>query len=289
MIAKISLVVLFFVALFLGIFFVLLGDHALTWHPQGVIAKGILDLICTNLLLMFVIIIPTYLLLFWVIWKYCIRKKTSDYEPEKVCGPLGHLLQWGIPTIIVLIMAPITWRATHQLDPYKPIESTLPPLKVQVVALNWKWLFIYPDQGIAALNSFHIPAGVPIHLQLTADASPMNSFWIPQLSGQIYAMTGMTTQLHLMADRPGVYRGHEAEINGDGYSDMTFPVKSTSREDFEAWVETVKKSPDHLTEEVYAKLKKPYIDSSAKYYGAVPAELFQKIVCSYMYPTKGVL
>src|SRR5262249_21179741 len=152
------------------------------------------------------IIIPTYFLLVWVVWKYCIRKKPTPYEPEHTCGPLGHLLQWGLPSIIVLIMAPITSKATHALNPYKPIESEAKPLKVQSVDLDWKWLFIYPEQGIATLNYFHIPAETPIHLQLTADAAPMNSFWIPQLSGQIYAMTGMATQLFLMADRPGVYR-----------------------------------------------------------------------------------
>lgn len=289
MIAKILLVALFFVLVFLGTFFVLAGEHALSWHPQGVIARDILDLICTNFVLMFVIIIPTYLLLVWVVWKYCIRKKPAPYEPEHTCSPLGHLLQWGLPTIIVLIMAPITWKATYDLNPYKPIESERTPVKVQVVALNWKWLFIYPEQGIATLNYLHIPAGTPIHLRLTADASPMNSFWIPQLSGQIYAMTGMTTQLYLMADDPGEYRGHEVEINGDGYSDMTFAVKSTTLSDFEHWVEEVKTSPNDLTIEAYTELRKPNIDSSPKDFGKVPEHLFQKIVESYMYPTGSVL
>src|SRR5437016_2503378 len=114
---KCILVILFFVLMFLGIIFVLAGENALTWHPQGVIARAILDLICTNFYLMFVIIIPTYLLLFWVVWKYCIRKEPAPYEPEHTCGPLGHLLQWGLPTIVVLIMAPITWKATYALNP----------------------------------------------------------------------------------------------------------------------------------------------------------------------------
>jgi cytochrome o ubiquinol oxidase subunit 2 len=274
---------------FLGIFYVLSSEHALTWHPKGIIARSILDLITTNFILMFIILIPTYLLLFWVVWKYCIKDESAPFEPSHTCGPLGHVLQWGLPTIIVAIMAPITWKMAHELNPYKPIESDVKPLKVQVVALNWKWLFIYPEQEIATLNYFHIPAATPIHLQLTADNAPMNSFWIPQLSGQIYSMPGMTTQLYLMADGPGVYRGHEVEINGEGYSDMTFSVKSMSEGDFEEWVKLVKTSEHHLTANVYQELKKPYVESSLFSYAGVEKELFQKIVKSYMYPMEQVL
>lgn len=287
--AKILLISLFFALLILGVVYVLNDELALLWHPRGVIARDILEHIQTNFFLMFLIVIPTYLLLGWVVWKYCIRKKPASFDPSHTCSPLATLLMWGLPTIIVLIMAPICWKATHALNPYTPIESDRKPLKVQVVALNWKWLFIYPEQGIATLNYFQIPAGTPIHLQLTADASPMNSFWVPQLSGQIYAMTGMTTQLNLMADAPGVYRGHEVEINGDGYSDMTFAVKSVEIGDFDKWIEQVKTSSLQLTEGVYTELKKPYIDSSVKDYGKVHEALFQKIVDSYMYPTGPVL
>lgn len=287
--AKIVLFTLFFVLLLVGIIFALSSENAVIWHPQGIVARGILEHIHTNFYLMLLIIIPTYILLIWVVWKYCIQKKSAPFDPSHTCGRLGHLLQWGIPSIIVLIMVPISWKATHELNPYKPIEGERKSVKVQVVALNWKWLFIYPEQGIATLNYFHIPADTPIHLQLTADASPMNSFWIPSLSGQIYAMTGMTTQLHLMADGPGEYRGHDVEINGDGYSDMTFVVKSLEPADFEEWVEQVKASPLRLSEEMYAELKKPNIDSSIKYYGKVHEALFQQIVNGYMYPTGPVL
>ena len=190
-------------------------------------------------------------------WKYCIKNEDAKYDPDHTYGPLGELIMWGLPSIIVVVMAIVTWDATHKLNPYKPIESEVKPLTIQVVALDWKWLFIYPEQGIATLNFFHIPEQTPIHLRLTADGSPMNSFWIPQLSGQIYSMTGMSTQLHLMADGPGEYVGRAVEINGEGYADMTFSVKSTSPKDFEDWVAEVKKSPLHLTEDVYNELVKP--------------------------------
>ena len=210
----------------IGITVVLASEHALVVHPKGIIAQGELELIITNFCLMLIIIVPTYLFLFTVVWKYCIKKEHTKYDPDHSFGKLGELLMWGLPSLIVLIMAIVLWDATHELNPYKPIDSEKKPLTVQVVALNWKWLFIYPEQGIATLNFFHIPEKTPIHFKLCADGSPMNSFWIPQLSGQIYAMTGMTTQLYLMADRPGEYMGKAVEINGQGYADMTFIAKS---------------------------------------------------------------
>ncbi len=181
----------------IGIVFVLASENALVVHPKGIIAQIELELIITNIILMLVIIVPTYILLFAVVWKYCIKNENAKYDPDHTFGPIGELLMWGLPSIIVVVMAIVTWNATHKLNPYKPLESEVKPLTVQVVALDWKWLFIYPELGIATLNYFHIPERTPIHLKLTADGSPMNSFWIPQLSGQIYSMTGMTTQLYL--------------------------------------------------------------------------------------------
>ena len=129
------------------------------------------------------------------------EQNRPEYDPEHTFGPFGELLMWGFLLCVVAVMAIVTWDATHKLNPYKPLESDVKPFTVQVVAMDWKWLFIYPELGIATLNYFHIPERTPIHLKLAADGSPMNSFWIPQLSGQIYSMTGMTTQLYLMADR----------------------------------------------------------------------------------------
>lgn len=273
----------------IGIVIVLANENALVVHPKGVIAQQILELIITNIILMLVIIAPTYILLFWIVWKYCIKNENAKYDPDHSYGPIGELAMWGLPTIIVAIMALVTWDRTHQLDPYKPLESEIKPLSIQVIALDWKWLFIYPELGIATLNYLQIPEKTPIHFRLTADHSPMNSFWIPQLSGQIYSMTGMSTQLHLMADAPGEYAGRAVEINGEGYSDMTFSVKSTSSVDFEDWIAQVKKSPQKLTESIYNELVKHTVNKSIKFYSEIEKDLYQKIVHKYMYPAEPVL
>lgn len=271
-----------------GITLVLANENALVFHPKGIIAQSILHLILLNFILMWLIIVPTYIFLFAVVYKYCIKgEKGPDQEASS--HPWGELILWILPAIIVLVMSFVLWDKTHELNPYKPLESEVKPLMVEVVALDWKWLFIYPELGIASLNYLHIPEKTPIHLRLTADEAPMNSFWIPQLSGQIYAMTGMTTQLHLMADGLGEYRGHAVEINGEGYSGMTFLTKSSSQKEFEAWVAEVKKSPSQLTEEVYAEMVKPAIDQSIRLFSDVKPDLFHHIILKYMYPMKPVL
>jgi cytochrome o ubiquinol oxidase subunit 2 len=273
----------------IGIVIVLGSKHALVVHPGGIIAKSELALIITNILLMLLIIIPTYIFLFAVVWKYCIKNEKADYDPEHSYGFLGELAMWGLPSIIVAAMSVVTWYATHALDPYKPIESAVKPLTIQVVALDWKWLFIYPEQGIATLNFLYIPERTPVHFRLTADGAPMNSFWIPQLSGQIYSMTGMSTQLNLMADGPGEYDGRAVEINGEGYSDMTFKVKSIPSKDFEDWTALAKKSSLHLTEATYNELIKPSLNQSTPIFSDVEEGLFHKIIHKYMYQTKPVL
>jgi cytochrome o ubiquinol oxidase subunit 2 len=281
---------LLFVTLWaIGIVLVLAHENTLGVHPKGIIAKNELALMITNILLMLSIIVPTYIFLFSVIWRYCIKNKNAPYDPDHSHGFAGEVILWALPTIVVIIMAFITWEATYALNPYKPIESDNKPLKIQVIALNWKWLFIYPEQGIATINYIQIPERTPIHFQLTADNSPMNSFWIPQLGGQIYSMAGMTTQLYLMADEIGEYTGRAVEINGEGYADMVFKVKSTSLEEFENWVNQVKKSPKHLDNEAYQQLVKPFIEKSVILFSDVEDNLYHKIVHKYMYPTVRVL
>ncbi|HEV8052028.1 MAG TPA: COX aromatic rich motif-containing protein [Parachlamydiaceae bacterium] len=272
-----------------GIIIVLSNENALVVNPKGIIAKQELALIITNILLMLLIIVPTFILLFAVVWKYCIKKENDDYDPDHHFGTTSQVIMWILPTIIVAVLALITWDATYKLNPYKPIESEKKPLTIQVVAMDWKWLFIYPEQGIATLNYFYIPEQTPIHFRLTADGSPMNSFWVPQLSGQIYAMSGMSTQLHLMADHLGEFVGRDAEINGEGYSDMTFKVKSTTLKEFEDWTAEMKKSPVKLTQEVYLELLKPSINKSLIQYSDVEDDLYHHIVHKYMYPAKPVL
>lgn len=273
----------------IGIAFVLSSENALVIHPKGIIAQKELELIVTNIILMLIIIVPTYILLFVVVYKYCFKNEKAKYDPDHSYGPVGELIMWILPSIIVVVLAVVTWDATHKLNPYKPLESEVKPLTVQVVAMDWKWLFIYPELGIAALNYLHIPESTPIHLKLAADGSPMNSFWIPQLSGQIYSMTGMSTQLYLMADGPGEYRGRAVEINGQGYADMTFPVKASSQKDFEAWVAETRKSSHHLTETQYNELVKPSVNKSIILFSEVEKDLYYKLIKKYKYPIEPVL
>ena len=266
----------------IAIFFVLRSENALVVHPKGIIAHRQLNLMITNILLMLIVIVPTFIVLFVVAWIYRMKNSKAKYDPDHSPGAFGELILWIIPSIIVAVMAVITWKATHELDPYRPLKSDVKPLTIQVVALDWKWLFIYPEQGIATVNFVQFPAQTPIHFSLAADGSPMNSFWIPQLSGQIYAMTGMITPLHLMADGPGEYSGRAAEINGQGLAGMTFLAKSTSQSDFDEWVKKVKQSPLQLTESTYNELVKPSENNPIALYSSVEKDLFNKMVMKYM-------
>jgi cytochrome o ubiquinol oxidase subunit II len=270
----------------LAIFFVLRSDHALLTHPKGMIAQGELNLIITIIVLMLIIIVPTFIFLLTTAWKYQAKNSKAKYDPEHQSrGVFGELILWIIPAIIVVVMSVVTWNATHELDPYKPIESEVKPLTIQVVALDWKWLFIYPEQGIATVNFVQFPTRTPIHFKLAADGSPMNSFWIPQLSGQIYSMTGMITPLHIMADEHGEYTGRAAEINGAGFADMTFIAKSTSQSDFDDWVAHTKQSPLQLTDRIYNELSKCSKNNPMALYSYVEKDLFDKIVMKYMHHT----
>jgi cytochrome o ubiquinol oxidase subunit 2 len=279
---KFVLGLLAFVVFALGIYFVLSSEEALLTHPKGLIARDELRLIVTIILLMLAIIVPTMVLLFVVAWKY--RAKQGDASPEDTRPPIRQWVLWLLPLIIIIPMAVIIWDATHKLDPYQPIESEAKPLKIQVVALDWKWLFLYPEQGIATLNVVQFPEKTPIHFELCADGAPMNAFWIPELGGQIYAMTGMATSMHLMADEPGIYSGRASEINGEGLADMTFVAKAMPSADFEAWVTSVKQSPLQLTQEVYQTLSVRAINTSVLLYSSIEDEFFRNIVEKYSTP-----
>jgi len=268
-----------------AIHFILRSGKALVAHPKGVIAHGELNLITTNILLMLIVVVPTFILLFVIAWKYRAKNSKAKYDPEHSYGILGQLMLWAIPAVIIAVMIGVTWKATHKLDPYRPLESEVEPLKIQVVALDWKWLFIYPEQGIASVNFIQFPERTPIHFILSADGTPMNSFWLPQLSGQIYCMTGMVTPLHIMADESGEYTGRAAEINGPGFADMTFVAKSTSQSDFDDWVEQVKQSPLQLTDPTYSELAERSQNNPIALYSYVEEDLFSKIVIKNMHPT----
>ncbi len=268
----------------LAIFLVVRSDAALVFHPKGIIAHSELRLIITNVCLMLSVIVPTGILLLFTAWKYRSSNVENEYRPEKIVGTWGQIGLWAIPSVVIAVMVVITWNATHTLDPYRPLKSEKEPLRIQVVALDWKWLFIYPEQGIATVNFVQFPAGIPIRFELSADNSPMNSFWIPQLSGQIYTMTGMVTPLHIMADGPGEYSGKAVEINGEGYADMTFVAKSCSQADFDEWIRSVKSSPLRLTRAEYKDLSRRSVNRQVVLFSSVEENLFFNIVMTPMEP-----
>ena len=183
----------------------------------------------------------------------------------------------------------MTWISTHKLDPYRPLDVEGKPLTIQVVSLRWKWLFIYPEQNIATVNYIEIPVNRPVKFLITNDA-PMNAFFIPQLAGQIYSMAGMQTQLHLIANHPGVYKGFSANYSGDGFSDMKFKVNVTKDEkSFDNWVYKVKNSMHNLDLAEYANLKKPSEANKVAYYSDVRPNLFSRIMMQFMQPNMDIV
>ncbi len=271
------------VSLLLVVF--LQSHEIIVLNPKGIIGLKEKNLMILMTLLMLIVVVPVFILAGIVIWKYRASNPKGKYRPDWDSNLLAEGIWWGLPCIIVLIMGVITWKGCVELDPFRPLDSTKKPLTVQVVALQWKWLFIYPEQGVATVNVLQIPEKTPINFSITSDA-PMNSFWIPQLGGQIYAMAGMSTKLHLIADEVGVFYGTSANISGVGFAGMNFLTKATSEEDFAAWVESAKVSPNKLTLEEYNKLVAPSENNPEEVYVLQEETLYDQIIMKYMAPSR---
>lgn len=256
-------------------------------NPQGLIAQKQRNLIVLTSVMSLFIIIPVFFMAFYFAWKY--REGNDEgvkYQPDWDHSVVAETIWWAVPTIMILILAGITWKSSHDLDPFRSISSKTPELTIQVVALDWKWLFIYPDQQIASVNYVQFPQKTPVRFEITSDA-PMNSFWIPRLGGQIYAMTGMSTHLNLMASNTGSYRGSSANISGRGFAGMHFIAKSTSQADFENWVNSAKSASDVLSADQYGRLAQPSVNNPIKLYSGVDKHLYDTIVMKYMTPITG--
>lgn len=270
-----------------GLLSVYLLRHAnfAVFNPKGEIGVKERNLIYETLLLSLFIVVPVFLLTFFIVWRYrdTNSKASAKYSPDWDHNRLLETIWWGIPTILIVILSVITWNSSHALDPSKALNSTTKPLTIQVVALQWKWLFIYPEQHIASVNFVQFPADTPVDFVITSDA-PMNSFWIPQLGGQIYAMPGMSTQLHLMASQNGDYRGLSANISGQGFAGMVFIAKASSTNDFNYWVNSVQNAPGSLTQTVYDQLAQPSSNNSVTTYTAPDTQLYDSVVLKYMTP-----
>jgi len=268
-------------ALFVGLF---AHSHTLAiLDPKGIVALKERNLIYIATALMLIVVIPVFVMTFYIAWRYRAENTEATYMPEWDNNVFAEIVWWGLPCAIILILSVITWNSSHQLDPFRKLDSSVKPMTVQVVALQWRWLFIYPEQHIASVNLLQFPAGTPINFQITSDA-PMNSFWIPQLGGQIYAMAGMNTQLSLMADTPGTYTGTSANLSGAGFANMNFTVKSLSQADFDRWVAQVQSLPSPLTSDTYAKLAQPSLDRTVITYGSSDQNLYNDIMMKFMEP-----
>lgn len=257
-------------ALFLG------GCDFALFAPEGEIGVKIRNTMFTTVGFMLLVVIPTLCLIVWVTLKF--RKgQNAEYQPEWEHSNKIELFAWGIPIIIIIILASITYYTSHSLDPRKPLKSDKEPVTIQVVALDWKWLFIYPEEGVASINEIAIPANRPVEFLITSN-STMNSFFIPRLGGQIYAMAGMENRLHLLAYKEGVYRGMSSNYSGFGFAGMRFKVHAVSEQGYKDWINKAKQSPQKLDSTSFVELAKQSRDNPVEYFGSIDPLQFKKII-----------
>jgi cytochrome o ubiquinol oxidase subunit II len=254
--------------------------------PKGPIGLAEKSILIDSVVIMLAIVIPTIAATFAVAWWFRASNERARYLPEWVYSGRIELVTWSIPLLTIMLLGGVAWIGSHDLDPPKPLPSNTPPLEVQVVSLDWKWLFIYPSQSVASVNRLVVPAGVPIHFSLTS-ASVMNVFFVPQLGTMIYTMNGVRTQLNLQADAPGTFRGLSAHFSGDGFPDMHFDVLAVPAERFAAWIEATRNTGPTLDPESYAALARQSTNVPPFTYGVVEPQLFQQIAAQKLPPGPG--
>jgi len=245
--------------------------------PQGPIAAAERLVLINSLAIMLVVVVPVIVTTLAFAWWYRASNPRAVRSLDVAYEGRIEFVTWSIPALIVILLGGVTWIGSHQLDPKAPIAADAKPLRVDVVALDWKWLFIYPDQGIAAVNQLVVPAGTPVQFRLTS-ATVMNSFFVPQLGSQIYTMAGMETHLNLLADKPGEYPGISANYSGDGFADMRFTVNAVLPGDFDKWIAQAHGAGSSLDPAGYAALAKPSKAVPPATFGSVEGNLFERIV-----------
>jgi cytochrome o ubiquinol oxidase subunit II len=245
--------------------------------PQGPIAAAERLLLINSTSIMLVVVIPVIVATLAFAWWYRSSNAHATRSLDESYEGRVEFVTWSIPALTVILLGGVIWIGSHQLDPRAPIPGNSDPLRMDVVSLDWKWLFIYPDQGVAAVNQLVIPAATPVEFRLTS-ATVMNSFFVPQLGSQIYTMGGMTTHLNLLADKPGEYPGFSANFSGDGFSEMRFIVKSVTNADFNAWLQQTRTTGSALDDAGYAALAKPSKAVPPTAYRSVDPKLFDRIV-----------
>lgn len=251
-------------------------------NTSGEIARRQHEILSFAFWLSMVVIIPVFALTIFISIRYRNNKKTkSKYSPNWAHNTKLETIWWGIPIAIIFVLSVVTWRTSHTLDPYKPLDNSNTPVSVQVVALQWKWLFLYPEENIATVNQLVIPENRPINFTITADA-PMNSFWIPKLGGQVYAMNGMSTKLHLIADTTGEFEGMSANISGEGFADMRFKAIAKTNADYLEWTRSAKLSNQLLNDDKYNELSKPSTLESPETFSEFSPYLYNRIISKFM-------
>ncbi len=245
--------------------------------PDGWVAVQERNLLLISTAIMLIVIVPVLIMAVYFPWKYrADRGDSSDFDQEFTHSTKLELVLWGVPILIVIALGAYTWIYTHQLDPYRPLDKPGTPIEVEAVSLDWKWLFIYPQYGVASVNELAIPVNTPVNMRLTS-STVMNTFSVPSLAGMVYSMAAMQTKLHFIADKPGTYPGRSAHFSGPGFAHMTFNTLALSGTDFDAWVKKAKEEGGDLSRKAYLHLEKPSIAVPVRYYGSVADGLFDRI------------
>jgi cytochrome o ubiquinol oxidase subunit II len=254
--------------------------------PAGPVGREERTILLDSVAIMLVIVVPTIAATLGFAWWFRAANRRARYLPTWAYSGQLELLVWSIPALVILFLGGIAWLGSHDLDPARPLVSHNRPLEIQVVSLDWKWLFIYPAQGIASVNHVVAPVGVPLHFSITS-ASVMNVFFVPRLGSEIYSMYGMVTQLNLQADQPGDYPGLSAHFSGDGFSDMAFDLKAVPLQEFSAWTNAARDSGPALDEGAYRELLQQTQNVAPYTYRSVAATLFHDIVTKSLPPGNG--
>ena len=246
----------------------------------GPIAEAEKALIWQATNLMLLLVVPVIVLTLFFSWRYRASGGKGAYRPDWDRSPIVETMVWGIPILMIGILATWVWERTHALDPYRTLPGA-EPLQIEAIALDWKWLFIYPDLNVGTVNELAFPAGRPISFRITSEVA-MNAFMIPALGGQIYAMAGMETQLNLQANDIGTMQGRNMQFSGDGFANQTFEALSLSQEDFDAWVTKVRQSDDQLDGTTFTEISKPSVDAPVRYFSTVPQDFFSSRIAHFM-------
>jgi cytochrome o ubiquinol oxidase subunit 2 len=262
------------------------GCQAALLDPRGPVGRAERLLLVNSLAIMLAIVVPTIVATLVFAWWFRASNKRAQYRPTWAFSGRIELVVWSIPVMVILLLGGVTWLGSYELDPARPLPSAHRAVDIQVVSLDWKWLFIYPGHGVAAVNELVVPAGVPLHFTLTS-ASVMNTFFVPQLGSMIYTMNGMATQLYLQADAPGTFYGRSAHFSGDGFPDMEFQVRALPADQFAAWATSSRAAGPSLDVAAYTKLMQQSIERKPLLFSAVEDGLFHRIVNQNIPPAPG--